>query len=69
MLTILVLGMIMTALLLGAFWAGFLVLRKQDRFEHFNSKEANRFMLKWTLILYFIGLVTTIYFMSVHEPY
>ena len=69
MLTILVSGMILTTVALGILWGGFIYLRKRPRFDHFNSKEANRKMLKWTLILYFIGFVLTIYFMANVERY
>lgn len=64
MLTTLILGMLLTAIALGAFWVGFFILRKLPRFEHFNSREANKRMLQFTLLIYFIGITSTIWVMA-----
>lgn len=64
MLGTLILGMLLTALVLGALWGGFFVLRKQKRFDHFNSREANKRMLQITLWLYFGGVILTLYAMA-----
>jgi len=69
MLTILVTGMLLTALSLGVLWGGFLFLRKKPKYDHFNSKAANKKMLQLTILLYFSGFVLTIYFMATAEPY
>lgn len=64
MLTTLLLGMFLTALALGILWGGFILLRKMPRFDSLNSREANKRMLQLTLILYFGGVVSTIYVMA-----
>jgi|ACQI01.1.fsa_nt_gi dolichyl-phosphate-mannose--protein O-mannosyl transferase len=63
MLTTLILGILITALVQGVLWGGFIFLRKFKTFGSFNSREANKRMLQLTLALYFICLVATIYFM------
>jgi len=64
MITILIIGMLLTAIALGVLWGGFMLLRKYPRFDKLNSREANKRMLQLTLMLYFGGVVTTIYIMS-----
>ncbi|MEA3404674.1 MAG: hypothetical protein U9R28_02925 [Pseudomonadota bacterium] len=65
MLTILILGMILTALALGILWGGFKILRQKAMFkESLNSRTANKRMLQLTLFIYFAGIITTIAFMA-----
>jgi len=65
MLTILILGMILTALALGILWGGFKFLRQRPMFkESLNSRTANKRMLQLTLFIYFAGIITTITFMA-----
>lgn len=64
MLITLITGMLLTALALGALWGGFILLRQSPRFEHFNSRHANKRMLQLSLLLYFIGIALTIYWMA-----
>lgn len=64
MLITLIIGMLFTALALGALWGGFLLLRRLSRFESFNSRLANRRMLQLTLLVYFIGITATITMMA-----
>lgn len=63
MLTILITGMLSTALALAILWLGFRFLRRFPAFEAFNSREANKRMLQLTLLIYFVGVVLTIYWM------
>ncbi|HBQ45327.1 MAG TPA: hypothetical protein DD716_06760 [Thiomicrospira sp.] len=63
MLLTLFMGMLTTAGLLGAIWLGFITLRKLPKFANWNSREANKFMLQLTIVLYFTGVVATIYLM------
>lgn len=63
MLTTLILGILLTAIMQGVLWGSFIFLRRFKRFDSFNSREANKLMLQLTLVLYFTGLVATIYFM------
>lgn len=64
MLITLITGMLLTALALGALWGAFILLRRFPRFERFNSREANKRMLQLSLLLYFIGIALTIYWMA-----
>ncbi|WP_373018480.1 hypothetical protein [Thiomicrorhabdus sp.] len=65
MLSILISGMILTALALGLLWGGYKVLQKQPRFaESLNSRMANKRMLQLTLLIYFIGITATISMMA-----
>lgn len=64
MLITLITGMLFTALGLGALWGGFFLLRRLSRFEHFNSRAANKRMLQLSLLFYFIGIALTIYWMA-----
>jgi len=64
MLITLITGMLFTALALGALWGGFFLLRRLPRFEHFNSRAANKRMLQLSLLFYFIGIALTIYWMA-----
>ena len=65
MLTTLILGILLTALALGALWGGFRFLRQRPRFDKaLNSREANKRMMQLTLIIYFVGLITTIAVMA-----
>ena len=64
MLSVLIVGMLLLFAGLGALWLGFFYFRKRPRFEHWNSREANRLMLKTTLIAYFLGVVTIIFMMN-----
>lgn len=64
MLSVLIVGMLLLFAGLGALWFGFFYLRKRPGFEHWNSREANRFMLKTTLITYFFGVVAIIFMMN-----
>jgi len=64
MLSILIGGMIVTALVLAFLWGGFWVLRQWPMFDALNSRDANRRMLQLTLLVYFIGVVGTIYLMA-----
>lgn len=59
----LIIGIFVTAFVQGSLWGSFIVLRKFELFDSFNSREANKRMLQLTLVLYFICLVATIYFM------
>lgn len=63
MLTTLIYGMLLTALVLAALWLGFRFLRRFPAFDSFNSRTANKRMLQLTLILYFSGVVLTVYWM------
>ncbi|KUJ72361.1 hypothetical protein [Thiomicrospira sp. WB1] len=64
MLSILIGGMIVTALALALLWGGFWVLRQWPAFEALNSRQANKRMLQLTLILYFTGVIGTVYLMA-----
>ncbi|MDG6774264.1 hypothetical protein QCB45_07955 [Thiomicrorhabdus sp. ZW0627] len=65
MLTILITGMILTALALGILWGGFKLLQKQPRFKQsLNSRNANKRMLQLTLLIYFVGITATIAMMA-----
>lgn len=64
MLTILIIGMMLTFLVIGGAWLIFFKLRGRPGFEHWNSREANRFMLKYSLILYFCCVVLIIFLMA-----
>ncbi|MGC9386069.1 MAG: hypothetical protein ACP5D0_03920 [Hydrogenovibrio sp.] len=55
--------MLSTALALAILWLGFRFLRRFPAFEAFNSREANKRMLQLTLLIYFVGVVLTIYWM------
>ncbi|AZR80950.1 hypothetical protein AVO42_01480 [Thiomicrospira sp. XS5] len=63
MLTTLIYGMLLTALVLAALWLGFRFLRRFPAFDGFNTRTANKRMLQLTLILYFSGVVLTVYWM------
>ncbi len=63
MLTTLITGILLTALALAALWIGFRWLRQLSRFSGLISRQANKRMLQLTLLIYFSGLVLTIYFM------
>jgi len=63
MLTTLILGILITVIIQGVLWGSFIFLRKFARFNAFNSREANKVMLQLTLLLYFVCLIGTIYFM------
>ncbi|QBZ84259.1 hypothetical protein GHNINEIG_02337 [Hydrogenovibrio crunogenus] len=64
MLITLITGMLLTALALGVLWGGFILLRRLPRFEHLNSRAANKRMLQLSLLFYFIGIILTIYWMA-----
>lgn len=64
MIQTLITGMILTLMALGILWGGFKLLRKRPRFESFNSREANKRMLQLTLLIYFLGITLTIYWMA-----
>jgi len=51
MLTTLILGILITALVQGVLWGGFIFLRKFKTYGSFNSREANKRMLQLTLAL------------------
>jgi hypothetical protein len=63
MLTTLILGILLTAVTQGILWGGFIFFRRFKRFDFLNSRQANKVVLQLTLILYFVCLVLTIYFM------
>lgn len=63
MLTTLILGILLTAILQGVLWGSFMLLRKLSAFDFLNSRKANKIMLQLTLMLYFVCLLATIYFM------
>jgi len=56
--------MLLTLLALGILWGGFKILRKLPRFDALNSREANKRMLQLTLLIYFIGISLTLYWMA-----
>lgn len=64
MLQTLITGMALTVIALGILWGSFITLRKLPRFASFNSREANKRMLQLTLILYFLGISVTIFWMA-----
>jgi len=63
MLTTLIIGILLTAILQGVLWGGFILFRRFERFNFLNSRTANKVILQLTLLLYFSCLVATIYFM------
>lgn len=64
MLQTLITGMALTVIALGILWGSFITMRKLPRFDSFNSREANKRMLQLTLILYFLGVSVTIFWMA-----
>ncbi|MBD3754725.1 MAG: hypothetical protein IE937_03685 [Gammaproteobacteria bacterium] len=65
MLSILIYGMLLTALALGILWGGFKWLQKRPAFSQaLNSREANKRMLQLTLLVYFLGVALTITVMA-----
>ena len=65
MLSILIIGMLLTALTLGVLWGGFRVLRQLPRFKaSLNNRTTNKRMLQLTLFIYFAGIITTVAFMA-----
>lgn len=68
MITILVLGMLLLAAVLGGAWWLFLKLRQNPKFEKLNSRNANKRMLQMTILVYFIGVIIIVYLMgNVHR--
>lgn len=66
MITILLTGMLLTALALALLWGGFKFLQKRPTFsEALNSRTANKRMLQLTLLIYFAGIVITITVLAV----
>lgn len=64
MLQTLIIGMLLTVIALGLLWGSFKILRKFPRFDVLNSREANKRMLQLTLLIYFLGVSLTIYWMA-----
>ena len=64
MLQTLITGMAFTALALAILWGGFKFLRTLPRFNALNSRETNKRMLQLTLLIYFLGVSLTVYWMA-----
>ena len=69
MLTILVLGIIITTAAIGLMSLAFQLLRKVPSLDKaLNNRDANKRMLQLTLITYASGIIITIYLMATYQP-
>jgi len=68
-LTILVLGIIITTAAIGLMSLAFQLLRKVPSLDKaLNNRDANKRMLQLTLITYASGIIITIYLMATYQP-
>lgn len=69
MLTILVLGIIITTAAIGLMSLAFQLPRKVPSLDKaLNNRDANKRMLQLTLITYASGIIITIYLMATYQP-
>lgn len=64
MLSILIIGMLSTAVVIGSLWAGYHWLSHSPRYQARFNRESRRRLWKWTLILYVLGFGMTIVWMA-----